>query len=293
MKFKTIDELIEFEQGLEYVKESDLNLSDYKLSSGLKSKYERLRNRKVFGVYGEKIVSVVSQYFTPISVNEIVESCNKVFGNSYKDKSFKQGIVRIYKNGLEDETGKTSPIAIFPANLGNMAVTIGVYHNASICSNGSFYTDNQISHRIIHRTGLKLLENDIKRVSDKLGIVMKKIDSSKSIHVGEGMQLAMIVQGLSKKETLIKKALSKYYPETDTLWDTIQTITYVSTHETKNGFEHSQKAGDYLLEGKLSPSKVLDALNYVFKKEERNRINFEKSKKLYTLGVNELTSILA
>jgi hypothetical protein len=290
MRFNTLDELIEFDNSVTWHKEEEINLSDYKFERGVQSKYNCLKGEKQIGVYNNKIVAVVSDKFQVIKVSEIAEACDKAFGNKYEEKSFKEGIVRIYDAGKEDKTGKVSPLSVFPANRGNLAVKIGLYHNASVCDNGMIVYDSKIGFRIIHRGDIKLPTTEIKNLSKKMGYVLAKVDYAQEKSIGRGVQLAMIVQGLSKKDNLIKKALIKY-PEDDKLWSTIQTITEIATHKTKNGFIHSKKAGNYLINEGLDPVQVVDAANYVFKKKKTGKINFEVDTPLYITAVQELKSM--
>jgi hypothetical protein len=287
MKFKTLEDLIDFEKGIEWKNEKEVNINDYSFTRTARSQYNRLKNRKYLGIAGDQVVSAVSGKFRAISVADVADACEKYFGSDYDEKSFKQGIVRIYSKGIEDSNGEVSPMVVYPPNFGTMAVKIGLYHVAFVCSNGLMMVDNIISQRIIHRLSSNGIERSIKKVSDNLGFVLDKIDYARSKEISEGLQLAMIVQGLGKKDNLVKMAL-KNYPEESTLWDTIQSVTSIATHKTKAGFEYAKKAGDYLFVEGLSPEKVIDATNYVFKKEKSGAIKFDNSRGLYELAVQEL-----
>ena len=283
MKFNNLDELIDFEKGLEWVKERELNVQDYAFTQEIRTKYNRLKGEKLLGVHNGKIVGVVSDQFRIIKVLDIVEACDTEFGDNFVETSYKQGIVRVYDKGVEDNIGKVTPMVVYPANLGNMAVKIGLHHNAYVCSNGLIMADNILSQRIIHRLSNHDLEHRVKQVSDNLGIVLKRVSEASEVTIDKGLQLGMIVQGLGKKDGLIKKAL-KNYPETNSLWDTVQTITYVATHKTSNGYDYSKNAGNLLINQKLEPEEIVDAANYAFTKQRKGTINFENSTELYQLA---------
>lgn len=289
MKFNTLEELIDYEKGMEWRSEHEVNVDNYSFTRTARNQYNRLKYNKYLGICNGKVISVVSGDFRVISVNDIAEACEKVFGSNYEEKSFKQGIVRIYDKGIQDSDGAVSPMVVYPPNFGTMAVKLGLYHVAYVCSNGLMMVDNIISKRIIHRISNVAIEHQIRSVCDNLGLVLDKIDYAKDKVIDKGMQLAMIVQGLGKKDNLVRAAL-KNYPEESTLWETIQSVTAVATHKASNGFEYAKKAGDYLLEEKLSPEKVIDATNYVFKKHKSGSMNFENTQNLYALAVQELTA---
>lgn len=288
-KFKNLNELIDFEKNVKYENVSEINLESYKINSDIQSRLDRLKGIKFVGIYGNEIVSAVSDQFSIINVERISEACTKAFGNDYIEKSVREGIVRIYNNGLEDATGKVTPLVVYPANLGTMAVRLGLYHNAFVCSNGMILSDGKLSQKIIHKASDIDLTLKTSLISQNLETLLSKVKSAEATIINPGLQLAMIVQGLDKKDTLVKKALSKYNPEENSLWTTIQTITYVSTHETKEGFTFANKAGNYLINPCMSLTEIVDSASYVFGKEQKGAINFEKSKELYNIAIKALS----
>lgn len=286
MKFETLDELISFERGMEWKNMSEMQLSNYKAGKDVALKYDRLRNQRYAGIYGDTIVSVVSDQFSIISVEEIAKAAESVFGAKFTEKSYKDGIVRIYEAGAEDRTGKVMPMVIYPANLGTMAVKIGLYHNAYVCSNGMIIAGNVISQKIIHRLRENEIKHRIELVSDKLGTILTSVEEAKSYQLDKGLQLAMLVKGLEKKDKLVSQALVKY-PAEQTLWETVQTITSIATHKTRDGFEYARNAGELLLNRGLSPVEIVDAASYVFSKEKSNTLRFENSNALYELAIQQ------
>lgn len=288
IKFGSLDELISFERGMEWKNMNEIRLSDYKAGKDVALKYDRLRGPRYAGIYQGRIVSVVSDQFSIISVESIANAAESVFGSKYTEKSYKDGIVRIYEAGAEDRTGKVMPMVIFPANLGTMAVRIGLYHNAYVCSNGMIIAGNVVSQKIIHRLSEHDIKNRIELVSGKLGTILNSVEDAKTYEIDSGLQLAMIVKGLEKKDKLVSQALTNY-PSEQTLWETVQTITSIATHKTRDGFEYAKNAGDLLLNKAITPSEIVDAANYVFNKEQSGALNFEESKALYNLAIQQLT----
>lgn len=284
MKFKTLDQLIDFEKNIQWVNSAEVKLENYKISSDIQGRFDRLKNQKFLGVYGNEVVAAVSDQFSIINVEQIAEACDKAFGSEYTEKSFKEGIIRIYNNGEEDLKGKVAPMVIYPANLGNMAVRLGLYHVAYVCTNGMIIADSKISQKIIHRSTDADLTVKTKLISENLGEILSRVDLAETTVLNPGIQLAMIVEGLDKKDALVKKAIGKYSPEKNTLWDTVQTITYVATHETKEGFGYSKNAGELLLNPALAAPDIVDAACYVFSKENKGAMNFPNSKSLYALA---------
>lgn len=283
-KFGSLDELISFEKNVKYENASDVNLDSYSISADVKSRLDRLKGAKFVGIYGGEIVSAVSDQFSVINVERISDACNKAFGDNYTEKSVREGIVRIYNVGVEDVTGKVTPLVVYPANLGTMAVRIGLYHNAFVCSNGMILADGALSQKVIHRSVDVDLTLKTNLIREGLEDVLNRVKAAETINVDPGLQLALIVQGLDKKDALVKKALGKYHPEGNTLWNTIQAITYVSTHETKEGFDYARNAGVFLSKPELSPADLVDAASYVFCKEQKGAMSFEHSKELYSLA---------
>lgn len=292
MKFKNLDELIDFEKNLQWFKEDEIKIGDYRLSQQLKNKYNQLKGNKKIGLHNNKIVSIVSDEFNPISVQEIANSCDKVFGEKFEEKSYKQGIVRIYNQGVEDRIGEVKPIVIYPANLGTMAVNIGIHHNATICSNGLFISDHFLTRRIIHRLGERNIEQLATYVSNNLGTVLKSITQAKNKKICDYLQLALIIQGLSKNDRLVSKALNKYTPQENTLWETIQSITYVVRDEKRNGYQYQKKAGTFLLKPTLERYQLLDAANYLFHKEQQGKIVLANAGQLYSEGIKILGGVM-
>ena len=284
MKFKNLEQLIKFEDELQWINEELTNVNNYKFSEGIQTKYDSLKGKKVLGINGNEIVSVVSDKFSPISVREIANACDKSFGSEYQEKSFREGIVRIYETGVEDTKGKVTPLVVYPANLGNMAVRIGLHHNAFVCSNGLIIADGLLSQRIVHRSTINDLDAITKSVSDNAGLILQNINAANETELNSGLQLAMIIQGLDYNDSLVNKALSKYAPQAKTLWSTIQAITYVSTHETKNGFTYAKNAGNYLFSPKLENYELLSAASYAYTKEQKGAMNFENSNALYAIA---------
>ncbi|MBN1924116.1 MAG: hypothetical protein JW791_05160 [Nanoarchaeota archaeon] len=283
MKFSSIDDLVSFENSLEWKKEEEVVLSNYKAGKDVSAKYSRIKGDKYFGIVGDRIVTVVSEQFTPISVAEIVNACESEFGTDFTEKSYREGIVRVYDTGLENSIGRVNPLVVFPANLGSMAVKLGVYHDAFVCSNGLIVTHGGVGEKIIHRLNSADLKDKIRKVSNDLGVVLNSVETAQEIVLDEGTQLAMIIQALGKTDNLIIKALSKYYPEGNSLWDTIQCITYVSTHETRKGYEYSRKAGEYLVNRSIEPFEIVEAASYAFRKKEKGQ-ELENSQGLFELA---------
>jgi len=292
MKFESLNDLIGFEKSLTWTKASGLNLSAYKMANDVRTKFCSLKGEKYAAIYNGEIVSVVSDQFRIISVSEIADVCDKVFGPNYAEKSYKEGIVRIYDKGIEDKTGKATPLVVYPSNLGNMAVKLGIFHNAYICSNGLIMADNKLmGQKIIHRSTTKDLTQYANSIVSNLELALNKISIANEIMLDRGTQLSMIIQGLEKNDSLIKKALSKYAPINNSLWSTVQAITHVSTHETKNGFAYSRLAGEFLLNPVLSAEELVDAASYAYAKKEA--INFENKNELFKLAADELTRCIA
>ncbi|MFA5333702.1 MAG: hypothetical protein WC376_04365 [Candidatus Nanoarchaeia archaeon] len=264
MKFNNLDELIKFEDKIEWHNADSINLKDYSITGDAKAKYSRLKNQKLVGIYGNKIVTVVSDQFSEISVRDIAEKCSSEFGSEYTEKTYKEGIIRIYEKGIENEFGKITPLVVYPSNLGNMAVKIGLYHNARVCSNGLILNDGKVSQRIIHRLSDLEIEKKLMNVSQNLGNLVNLIDSSREIELNKGVQLAMIINSLSYNDKLINKAFEKYSPKNSTLWETVQTITYVSTHETKEGYAYASNAGDLIISKSINSKDIVSAASYAY-----------------------------
>ncbi|VVB76080.1 Uncharacterised protein [Candidatus Tiddalikarchaeum anstoanum] len=288
MKFGSLDQLIDFEKNIQWQKASEINIDSYTMPKEVKTKYDSLKGQKYVGINGGSIVTVVSDQFKIINVSEISNACDKAFGSEYREKSFRDGIARIYDTGIEDKIGKVTPLVIYPANLGSMAVRLGLHHEAYVCSNGMIMADNVVSQRIIHRMRDYEIDAKIRKISSSMGFVLSKISAASEIKLDSGLQLAMIVQGLEKTDSMIKKAFGKYAPQDNTLWSTIQTITYVATHETKNGYEYAKKAGEILLNPALAPCDVVDSANYVFSKASNGVLDFEHKKELFSLAAQAL-----
>ncbi len=283
MKFNNLSELIDFESNLSWVNEKDLVLEDYSIDKGIKSKMNKLKGTKVFGVYADRIVSVVSDKFKPISVSEIAAACDNVFGGNFVEKSFKEGIIRIYDKGIENRIGKVTPMVIYPANIGTMAVNIGIHHNAFVCSNGLIISDNFLTRRIIHRVQDVNLKGLIREVSGNLGLVANKISEANELMIDKGVQLAMIIQGLNLNYKLISKALSDYAPVNNSLWETIQSITYVARDEGRKGYQFAKNAGQLLINQSLTSAELVQAGSYAFINDFNNK-GFLHADNLYLIA---------
>jgi len=290
MQFKNLDELIACEQAVEWHDANKININDYKFEAGVKAKLDRIKGRKKVGIYNNKVISVISDQFKPISVKEIAEISESLFGSNYTEKSYKEGIIRIHQNGIEDKRGKVMPMVVYPPNFGNMAVRVGLYHYTYICSNGLMIGSEAFSDRIIHRSNHLYLENRIKKVGNNLELILKKVDQANSIELEPGVQLAMIILGLKKNDGLIKAALSNY-PSDCTLWETIQSITSIATHKTKQGYEYAVNAGEFLVNPKLEPYQVVEAASYALTKASKDKIKFEQGQELYAMASDLLSCI--
>ncbi|MFA5303824.1 MAG: hypothetical protein WC393_04805 [Candidatus Nanoarchaeia archaeon] len=292
MKFNSLDELIKFEDKIEWHNANSINIKDYSITGDAQAKYNRLKNHKYLGIYGNKIVTVVSDQFSQISVKEIAEKCSMQFGSEYTEKTYKEGIIRIYEKGIENSSGKITPLVVYPANLGNMAVKLGLYHNARVCSNGMILSEGKVGQRIIHRLNEIEIENKLFSISNNLGTLINQIDYSKTISVHPGIQLAMIINSLGQNDKLINAAFEKYSPKNDSLWETVQTITYVSTHETSNGYSYATNAGNLILEHSVPDAELIKAASYAYQKKlEKNALpNTNELLKLATTKFNEMVN---
>lgn len=293
MKFKNLDELIRFEDKIEWHNADSINIKDYSMTADAKAKYNRLKNQKNVGIYGNKIVTVVSDQFSQISVSDIAEKCSNQFGSEYTEKTYKEGIIRIYNKGIENDSGKITPLVVYPANLGNMAVKIGLYHNARVCSNGMILSEGKVGQRIIHRLNELEIEKKLSNISDNLGTLINQIDYSKEIIIHPGVQLAMIINSLGQNDKLINSAFEKYSPKNDSLWETVQTVTYVSTHETSNGYAYAMNAGNLILEQSIPDNELIKAASYAYQKklEKNNLPNTNELLKLATMKFNEMIQL--
>ncbi|MDD4353816.1 MAG: hypothetical protein PHN56_05155 [Candidatus Nanoarchaeia archaeon] len=267
MKFKNLDELIKFEEKIEWHNANSININDYSIAGDALAKYERLKNEKYVGIVGNKIVTAVSDQFSQISVKYIAEKCDNQFGTEYLEKTYKEGIIRIYNKGIENEFGKLAPLVVYPANLGNMAVKIGLYHDARVCSNGMILSGGKIGQRIIHKLSDFDIEKKLTGVSENLGTIVNMIDASHDIELNPGVQLAMIINSLGSNDKLISKAFEKYSPKNNSLWETVQTVTYVSTHETRDGYNYAINAGELIINKEITPSELVNAASYAYSRQ--------------------------
>jgi hypothetical protein len=293
MKFKNLDELISFEEKIEWHNANLVNIKDYSMTGEARAKYNRLKNEKYFGINGNTIVTVVSGQFNQISVKDIAQKCDNQFGSEYTEKTYKEGIIRIYDKGIENSFGKITPLVVYPANLGNMAVKIGLYHNARVCSNGLILSNGKVGQRIIHRLNDLEIENKLQNISTNLGTLINRIDYSKEITINPGIQLAMIINSLGQKDILINSAFEKYSPKNDSLWETVQTVTYVSTHETNKGYAYATNAGNLIINQSISDTEIIKAAVYAYQKKlEKNVLpNTNELLKIATMKFNEMITL--